>query len=247
MLRATFIDTWWTFVIPTICLFSLITNTINMIILTKLKKHNIIYRFLYSKSFVNAVYLFCCFFVFLFKCGPYCKTLKDSFIVKLYQLYIFNYFTSCLGLFSLFVEILISLCRFFTITRIDCLRKLNTNLIVFFFLFISFLFYVPNLILFKTSKINNNVSSTEKYTIEFRSNNTIVFAQILDAINVSVRGFLIVLLIVAINFLSFYKFKYNLSRLYVYNQQKKPILNGNLVLSYIPVYVLYKLSLLNKK
>ena len=82
-------DIYWTFVLPSICVFSFLTNVFNVIITYVLRKKSVVYKYMFLNSVTNLAYLFIMFFVFLIKCGQLCDDLKDSYIAKFYHHYFF--------------------------------------------------------------------------------------------------------------------------------------------------------------
>ena len=216
-------DIGWTFLLPLICLLSLIANLINISVLFKLRRHkNNTYNYIFLKSITNSIYLFFCFFVFIFRCGIFCNNLKHLYITKFYQLYIFNYLTSCFGMYDLLIELLITITRFLTLLRNTQMTRSISNLVLFGSLLISFLFYLPNLFCFQIiqdDEINN------RYKIKIISNKSLNVIQILDTAGISVRGLLIIFLMVFINLLSFLKFNQNIS--IVYNNTVREINPSN--------------------
>jgi hypothetical protein len=205
-------DIGWTFILPLICFLSLIANLINICVLSKLRRHkNNTYNCLFLKSIINSIYLFLCFFVFLFRCGQFCSKMKNFQIVKFYQLYVFNYLTSCLGLYDLLIELIITVTRFLNLMRNNQLKRNSSNLILLGAFFISIIFYIPNIFCFK---IIEDSETKNGYKIIFASANSLNLIEYIDMIGISIRGLLIIFLIVFINLLSFLKFNQNIKIMY---------------------------------
>jgi hypothetical protein len=229
--------TWYTFVAPIICIVSFILNIVNVNVLDRMKQANKIYYYMYIKSIVNSIYLLISIFVFMIKCGQFCD-IDNTYFSKLYHLYFFIYLISCLGLFDLFIEISISLNRFFTITNKHfqnhhIKNNFNSNMILLFLLFYSFLFHSPYLFAYqineikvyndtysifvnklKEIKIINYTAKYNKYEMVFNDNYKIRF-ELINYIGVVLRSFLMFFLIVLVNILGLYKFKQNVNNLLV--------------------------------
>ena len=110
------------------------------------------------KSCVNALYLFLCTFIFLIRCDSYCVVSKSLFIIVLYELYIYHYFTSCLGMLDLLIELIISLNRLFIITNRWNFDKMNRKFIFIVISLFSLLFYSPNVYLLTIKQLDEQVN-----------------------------------------------------------------------------------------
>ena len=98
------------FMLPTICIFSIITNIINLKVFSKLKTKNIIYKYMKYISRSNLIWSFVCFFVFLNNFHHQNRTI--NLIINLYKIYAYSYLTNVLNCFSIFAEIAISYRRY---------------------------------------------------------------------------------------------------------------------------------------
>ena len=137
-------DFWWTFILPAICLFGLFTNLVNVLVFLKLKSKNPIYKLMLTNSFSNFIYSFICFFVFMMRCGRYCS-LQHLYWVKLYEKYLFYYFTSVLGFFNILVEIVIAIQRYFIVANKNFTKRVKTRTIILGLFLISLVVYTPNI------------------------------------------------------------------------------------------------------
>lgn len=241
MNKKLFEDIWWTFLIPLICLFSFSTNLINIVVLHKLKTLNINYKCMLIKSFINSIYLFITFFIFSIRCGQFCHYLKDSYYIKVYQLYFLFYLTSSLGLLDLFIELIISCNRFFTIMNKATIgRKKNINITIFILFLLSLIINSPHLIVYSI-KIKQNVTiplSDRNISIHFNNMNRYELtvesnyhslSNIFFNFVLIFRGTLILLIILIVNILGFKRFKVNVNDLYTMkkNSNSRIIVIGN--------------------
>ena len=113
-----FIDAWWTFVLPVICLASMLINVVNGLMLAKLRPIRPVYRRLFAKSVINSIYLFICMWKFVSKCGQFCELFyreehvhELSFWIQVYNFYLYGIVGRVLAQCDLFIEILIALQR----------------------------------------------------------------------------------------------------------------------------------------
>ncbi len=205
-----------TFILPMICLISLLSNILNVVVLLRLESNSKIYKYMFLKSIINSIYLFACSFLFLFKCGQFCGDFKHSYLVKLYQLYIFNNLTSCLGLLDLFIEFIICFNRYAVISKEFHLQDRNMQMkrvggfIILVLITFSFLFYIPNIISqniipmnFSNDTFTNNVTNVypNKYQIALNANFKSLY-EIFEPVNIYFRGFLMIGLIIFVRILA---------------------------------------------
>jgi hypothetical protein len=147
----------WTFFMPPLCFIGLLTNIINIIVFSnKRLRNDKLNQYLLVHSITYFFYLLFCFFSFMIRC--------QTLWAKMYELYIFNYFTSSLAIFCVLIELFISIERYLIVSnrkpirdRFIRTRTLLTSLFVF-----SILFYLPNLFMddIKHKKIADGFNST---------------------------------------------------------------------------------------
>ena len=220
-------DIFTTFILPLVCLISLCSNILNVFVLFRLESNSKIYKYMLFKSIINSIYLFACSFLFLFKCGQFCNDLKHNYLVKLYQLYIFNYLTSCLGLLDLFIELIICFNRYAVISKENYAKNHNKNItrvgdcVILALITFSFVFYMPNMIIYEIIPLNfvnttlsNNATyiNSSKYQLALNSNFKTVH-DIFEPINIYFRGLLMIGLIIFVRILASRRFKINVDDL----------------------------------
>ena len=109
------VDVWWTFVLPAVGFCSMIANMFNMFILWQLKPSNKIYGMLYAKAALNMIYLCACFWICMVKCGRFCREdpalLDWTFLMQLYEHFVFGFVGNVLAHTDLFVELFICVYR----------------------------------------------------------------------------------------------------------------------------------------
>ncbi len=89
------IDFNYTFIIPIICFFGVITNIINFVVFSNKEMSDITYKYLRVNAVMNIIYLAICFFLFLGRCGNYCD-INSTFIGAVYLYFFYNYFKGIL-------------------------------------------------------------------------------------------------------------------------------------------------------
>ncbi len=157
-LGETTIDFLWTFVLPLICLFSFITNMINIRVFHLIKSHNSIYKYMLAKSVTDQVYLLCVSFIFIEKCGQFCD-MKDTYLAKLYLRYVFYYGASSIALFSIILEMVIISVRYARLKGREFLKNANKKLVLSSLLLLCFLFHVPQFSMTEIRQTNRTVNS----------------------------------------------------------------------------------------
>jgi hypothetical protein len=227
-----------TFILPIICYISLLSNILNIAVFFCLESNRKIYKYMLLKSIINSIYLFACSFIFLLKCGQFCNDLKHYYLVKLYQLYIFNYLTSCLGLLDLFIELIICFSRYAVISNEYYVKDRNKKMkrvgdcVIFILITFSFLFYIPNIINYSIIPINvanstftniTNGISPIKYQLVLNLNFKSLY-EIFEPVNIYFRGLLMIGLIFLVRILASRKFKTNVDDLlYATDRSKKKL------------------------
>ena len=220
-------DVYWTFILPLICLYSIITCVINLLVFASLKSKNVIYKIMLYNSISDIAYLVAVMFVFVIRCGEFCDELKNSYMAIVYHQYIFMYFANSLALFGIFIEILISVQRIFILTNRSFINKFKINLTLLGFLVFSFLFCVPQLFSFKIKQIENMTTFNTTRLIYVRENmtpNMSFLFRNLFGIQQTFRLILIVFLIFTLNYLTYYLFKKHTNKK---RQLKTNIINSN--------------------
>ena len=152
-----FIDSWWTFVLPIICLASMLINVVNGLMLAKLRPIRPVYRRLFAKSVINSIYLFICMWKFVSKCGQFCELFysardyreKWSFWIQVYNFYLYGVVGRILAQCDLFIEILIALQRLRLLTS-TCSGAFTSCLLtgtsIKLIVALSVLIYVPDVL-----------------------------------------------------------------------------------------------------
>lgn len=156
-----------TFISPIICFISIISNLLNINIFNRLRTTDRFYQYLYYKSTVNCTYLVICLLSFTFKCGNFCQ-LENIYITKMYELYLYQYFSNCLYMLEITTEISICLNRYLKIKNNKFFKNVRVKMIVLAEFIFSLLFYIPVVTCFTI--IKKEGESNYIYVIELDRN-----------------------------------------------------------------------------
>ena len=193
------------------------------------------------KSAVNAAYLLICFFIFLVKCGKFCSFNNKSYKIKLYELYLFNYVASALALVDLLMEIVIIFQRLFVILNKSFIEKRNVFNFLVPIVILAFVVYSPYCYFLRIESVaySQHPTHLQLYNLSTRlnTNNPHFFElkvanklwyEIFELVaTASFRGSLLLLLIILLNIISCYFFKYRLRQKEKYKNFKQIVLLPN--------------------
>ena len=156
-MQASFMQICWLYVIPSICVLSGLANVLNALVLLKLHSCNNIYYYILVKSISNVVYLLSCSFIVLVKCNeatahifPCYLWPHRAFFIAVYELYVYHFLTSALGLFDLLLEMFVALNRLCIIVNKQIfVTRLNAGKVCAGLAAFAFVFYTPLLFILK--------------------------------------------------------------------------------------------------
>jgi hypothetical protein len=193
---------------PFICIIGMITNGLNCKIFYNLKaKENVLFIFLLASSIVDFFYLFGVILVAIPNCGNYCSPeFKKNYLSQWIRLYISDYFTSCLAIFNIFIDLTVSFQRYIIIKNDNRFNIIKKRRIIFFLLILSLVYYSPELIFKKIVKINESNQTAYKVVSTNFENKFHVLKPIQISLQL-IRGPLSLIVLVLINVLTWYGFK----------------------------------------
>ena len=149
-------------VIPIICVYGVLSNLVCLFSLVKAHIQDHMYKYMVAKSAINVLYTFLCGFIFVFKCGNMCLFSSTSIIVVLYEYLIWDYFTSCLAILNILIEIIMCLQRCSIVYNWTCFRFERFYVVILVLSSISLLPYIPSLFLREViSSVNNEYKIVE--------------------------------------------------------------------------------------
>lgn len=146
-------------------IFGSITNLINAIIFRNKEFKDNVFKYLLINSISEFIYLFILNLTVFSYCGSFCgPNIRESFYAKFILLYIDIYITSCLAMFSIFIELTVSLQRLLVVSNLNICKIIKQGspyLVMSILLIISLITYLPFIITQKISRISFSNETTE--------------------------------------------------------------------------------------
>ena len=120
----------WTYVLPSLCAFGIVTNAINVLVFRQRKElKNKIYRYFLWHSIVDIMYLAFCFVRFIIKLDVF-SHLHHSYWAQIYEVYVFIYIAGSLAVMMILIELLIASKRLLIIMNLNLTFKLKFRTVV---------------------------------------------------------------------------------------------------------------------
>lgn len=196
----------WTYFLPSISAFGLLTNLINAIVFANRKQFkNPIYKCLLTHSIVELVYLMLSFSTFTLKLTV--KSFDSIYWLKLYELVVQFYITSSLSILIILIELFVSLKRLFIITNFRMRYKMSRSFLFIIAISFSFALNYPTLRGYDVL-VKNSSSSTMRYELTLNAYGK--RAKIEYFFISLMRGFIAPLVFLILSTLIIYKFKQRL-------------------------------------
>ncbi len=192
-----------TFIIPVICGFGMITNSICILVFVKLKLKYSLFKYMLVTSTYNFFYLFLCSFSFSFRCSYFCS-FESTWIARVYQVYIYLYFTSVLAISNSIFELVIYIKRYMSMRNLKIGKKVPIQWIILAVTISSLVFYLPVLFVFTFEKDSLKNSSYNFVKTEFSKT---IISRALIILITTIRGPVILVFIFIINILTIIEFK----------------------------------------
>lgn len=226
--------TIWTFVLPSFCLFGLIANLFNLYIFSHRNRlSNQIYRYLEMHSFVETIYMLLSFVHFALR-----PSLNNTYMFKIYHLYLFEFLTTLLATFNIFVELIISFQRLLAIRHSRFVNKLNVNVkLIITCLLISALINLPILI-FCQIKVKLDDSQRLAYYLSYEkiTSGSSKLSRLLILVSVLFRGLFSPIVVVIVNILMIAKFKKRMKIKQNISKRRFKLRNGEQILWSLSVF-----------
>ncbi len=181
-----------------VCIFGTITNSLNIYVflsnITKFKHQ--IFTFMLITSSVDLVY--CA--LLIYNNWAMCKTcqLYTTYFTQLYTIIVFDYITSCLAIFNILIDIIVSFERYLIVLNSKYLRNISLTATILIVSVLSLLYYLPVLFM----KNIELIKSTNSFRLELNNFGSSRFAEILIIVIQSIRIFLTVILLPSVNILT---------------------------------------------
>jgi hypothetical protein len=181
------------------------TNLINAIIFSNKKFKDKTFTYLLYHSISEFFYLLLVGLSEIPYCGHYCSYLfKVSLLSQLVSLYIDTYFTSCLAIFALFIELTISFQRYLVVsnsTFCGLIKNGSAHKISIVLFIISIFYYLPDLICYSVKRSTMSPDVYELVRINYKIQSYFSYLAVI------IRGPICTLLLTIINFLTLVKFR----------------------------------------
>jgi hypothetical protein len=139
------------------------------------------------------------------KCGQFC-THEKTFITRIYEIYLFYYFSNVLDIFNILVEIIIATQRYIIVANQILPFKMPIRFVLVCLLIFSALYCLPVLIweevIIKNAKINSEESMSESNGTDLDRAYKILFGVLS-----SIRCLFFLALLILINLFTLLRFK----------------------------------------
>jgi hypothetical protein len=184
------------------CLFSIITNLINIFVFVNPKLNNPIYSYMLTISTTNFIYMSLCLLGVIISTCTSCQ-LNTTYFGSFYTIASTFYFTSSLALFRILVEVCVSLSTYCTLKNFTWMNRVSYKLILPCLFIFSLIAYGQQP--FSYEIVNTNINDMTFTTKTSWFGNT-VMGKMWAIIQASTRIFLIVCVLSLLNSLNLYEF-----------------------------------------
>ena len=198
-------DLTWSFILPLICSFGLVANTVNYMVFSerrRLNQRNRMHQYFQFDSLAEFAYLFICLVNFILN-SSYSTCIKSNYYVIFYTKYFYLYLSSVLACFIILLRMFISVRRLLIIWNIGLfhLSKRFFFKIMALVTLVSFVFNLP--VVFDERIVAKSIgnltdASWTQYELKYKRYGGSMILNLLAVLTFLMRGFLapVVLLIV---------------------------------------------------
>lgn len=144
-----------------ICSFGSITSIINILVLSSKKLKDSVYNYYLASSIIDLIYAVIIAFKIFITCGSQCLFRKKNLSTLIYILYFQDYFTSCLAINNILIEVFVSFQRFMIITNKKFLQNSRPILVIISISVFSLIYYLPVIFLKNIVFESNDVYALE--------------------------------------------------------------------------------------
>ena len=190
----------WTYFLPLMCLFGMLTNSINYKVFSQRRKmylRNRMHQYFQFDSAVEFVYLLICLIYFILK-SKYFPLLRYHYIVVCYEKYVYFYLATSLAFLMIFLRVFISVKRFLIATHSGIfLKTVHFYKVVLTFALISLVLDLPTIFnIAIVSRVNKtltaisvfNYSSTIGFELSYKRIESSVILTTLNLSTYTLRG-----------------------------------------------------------
>jgi hypothetical protein len=163
----TFSNDWILLIQPILCVFGVIANGINILVLSNSKMKDQSFTYMLVISISDFFFVGLLAYVSFNACDD-CP-FNYSFYSQLYSIYIDDYFTSCLGVFALFCELAVSIQRTFILANKSYCQHFSNKLLILILFLISLFYYLHVLFFKEIIQINNNNNNSTEIIIYYQA------------------------------------------------------------------------------
>lgn len=196
------------YILPNICLFGIIANILNIICFANRKMKDSSFKYMLAISISDLFYLSLCLYGYIVLC-PDCP-LNELYFNKLYEICIDDYFTSCLAIFSISTDIVLSFQRTFLLLNKPFCVKVSHKIILGLVLLIALIYYTP-VLFFKKIVASDNLTNVSLNQIKYKTSpsdiGSSLYAKYISISLAVIRMFLGVFVLSSINLTNLIIFK----------------------------------------
>ncbi len=186
-------------------------HIINIAILIAPELKDISYKFMLANSVNNAFYLLLCGIYDFILCQKVCERNEKPLGLLIFLMIIREYFSSCMAVFNLLIQIFLSIQRIFLVTNKRFFQNISVIKSVSILAFVSLVFYSPILTIQKIELSQSNTtlnhSESRLYSIVKTDFGSTAFGEHVRTIVSSFRIFLATVLLTIVNTINFIAFK----------------------------------------
>ena len=154
--------------IPIVSLFGVLTNSLNTAVFLNSKMKDPTFKYMLAISVSNLFYTGLLSYGYLSYCDD-CQ-LSKAYSTQLYKVIVDYFFCSALTMFSILIEILMSIHRYFMLkNNVNCMGIMSYKWIMPLLFFVSVSIYVPVLFTFEVASIESSPANEtyDKVPTEF--------------------------------------------------------------------------------
>jgi hypothetical protein len=191
---------------PIVSLVGVITNSINIAVFLNPQLKDPTYRYMLCHSLSNFFYLIILSLSIVSECKKSC-TANRIYFSKIYNLVLIEYFTSSLALFSILIDINLSIQRYMKVSKSQLTKFFEFKMVVSVIFLFSLIFYAPLLHIYEIVPIFSfNTNKTISFDIRIKTFSNKSFGYLIPIFLTSIRIFLATVLLGSVNILSALKF-----------------------------------------
>ncbi len=189
------------------CVFGLITNTLSVLVFLKANLKDSSFKYMLVTSFSDLLYLGLSLIAAILSDLYEADGFNHSYFKNIYLLWIDDYFTGCLAIFCILIDIVLALQRYLILLNKTCCQKMSHNIIMIVLLIISLIYYLP--ILYFTDVIcnfSNQTNLTQCKAVRNQQGSSLL-GNLSVILMSAFRIFLVIIILTSINILNSYEFK----------------------------------------